>query len=110
MTGDLGDFRILVQGLKTIEVAKKDGHVVVLVGGPAGKSFAPLIPTTMRLDQFGTGLPNAIITDLHYNPTAHTLLAGTFGRGAWTISDDKLTTAKACRSPIQMIPPCRTWW
>jgi len=38
----------------------------------------------MRL---GKALPNAVVMDLHYDATDDLLLAGTLGRGAWTLRD-----------------------
>jgi hypothetical protein len=35
--------------------------------------------------RFGT-FPNVIVTDLHYDATDDTLVAGTYGRGAWTVA------------------------
>src|SRR5262249_53502739 len=36
--------------------------------------------------KLGTGLPNAQVRDLEYNPTLQILAAGTYGRGIWEIS------------------------
>ncbi|WP_410965943.1 hypothetical protein, partial [Salmonella sp. SAL4438] len=51
---------------------------------------------TLQWDQFGANLPNVIVTDLRYVPqttipgtttkTGDLLLAGTLGRGVWSIS------------------------
>jgi hypothetical protein len=51
--------------------------------GVIGGAFLTLDPSTWT--QFGQGLPNVLVTDLHYVPGANVLLAGTLGRGAWTI-------------------------
>ena len=37
-------------------------------------------------NKLGTGLPNALVADLDYNAADDVLLAGTLGRGAWTIT------------------------
>lgn len=37
--------------------------------------------------QLGTGLPNAPVWDLDYDATDDVLVAGTLGRGAWTVAD-----------------------
>jgi hypothetical protein len=34
----------------------------------------------------GTNFPNVIVTDLHYDGVDRLLIAGTYGRGAWTFS------------------------
>ncbi len=39
--------------------------------------------------ELGRGLPNAPVNDLHYYQGSNLLLAGTFGRGAWTASVDR---------------------
>jgi hypothetical protein len=38
-------------------------------------------------NKLGTGLPNALVADLDYNAADDVLLAGTLGRGAWTITN-----------------------
>jgi hypothetical protein len=45
--------------------------------GAAGTSWLPL----------GTGLPKALVLDLHYDYTQSKLLAGSLGRGAWIASN-----------------------
>jgi hypothetical protein len=37
--------------------------------------------------RLGDGLPHALTMDLHYDYTDNVLVAGTLGRGAWTLSD-----------------------
>jgi hypothetical protein len=37
--------------------------------------------------QLGNKLPHAFVLDLHYNANDHLLLAGTLGRGAWTLKN-----------------------
>ena len=37
------------------------------------------------------GLPNTVVRDVQYNATDDKLIVGTFGRGAWTISDASTT-------------------
>lgn len=43
--------------------------------------------------EYGQGLPNAVVKDLEYNAADDVLLAGTYGRGAWTISNASTTVA-----------------
>jgi hypothetical protein len=38
-------------------------------------------------NKLGTGLPNALVADLDYDAVDDVLLAGTLGRGAWTITN-----------------------
>jgi hypothetical protein len=56
----------------------------------------------------GDNLPHALVLDLHYNADDHLLLAGTLGRGAWTLknpfSDDGPTARNSSdRSPALAI-------
>jgi VCBS repeat-containing protein len=79
----------LVTDIRTIEVyspSPAPGDEVLFVGGLGGV-FGTENPTSMTplWQEFGVGLPNALTRDLHYDPTDDVLLAGTFGRGAWTI-------------------------
>ncbi|HFA51202.1 MAG TPA: hypothetical protein ENJ95_19495 [Bacteroidetes bacterium] len=37
--------------------------------------------------QYGEGLPNVVVRDLHYNVKDDVLVAGTWGRGAWTVAN-----------------------
>jgi hypothetical protein len=76
----------------TIEVIGSGSNVAILVGGQDGvyRLIAPSTSST-TWSEFGEGLPNVIVTDLHYAPVntltgkGNVLLAGTFGRGAWII-------------------------
>src|SRR5439155_16310182 len=43
-------------------------------------------PTWRKL---GGNLPNAIVNDIHYDPTDDVLVVGTFGRSAWAMHDFK---------------------
>jgi hypothetical protein len=48
----------------------------------------PQAPAVGSWTQYGTGLPNVLVNDLHYIPGSgfgDVLVAGTLGRGAWTI-------------------------
>jgi hypothetical protein len=48
----------------------------------------------------GTGLPHTLAIDLHYDYTDNVLVAGTLGRGAWTLSNPFSSLA----APIQIGP------
>jgi hypothetical protein len=41
--------------------------------------------------EYGQGLPNTVVRDLQCNATDDVLLAGTFGRGAWTVANASTT-------------------
>ena len=80
--------------------ATSDAHTIELIyasgGGPleiAVGGLGGVFVTTeaddrgwWRLGQTTTGwFPNAIVSDLAYDATADVLVAGTYGRGAWTL-------------------------
>src|SRR5205823_5911097 len=41
--------------------------------------------------EYGQGMPNTVTRDLRYDAVTDTLLAGTFGRGAWTVPNASTT-------------------
>jgi hypothetical protein len=69
--------------LNTIVAVRSGADVVVLVGGRTGVNRA-INPTDRDAiwTEFGSGLANAVVSDLEYSPTRG-LYAATFGRGAW---------------------------
>src|SRR5262249_281749 len=75
------------------------GDGVVLVGGLGGVFRLLDSPSGPYWSQYGTGLPNAVVTDLHYIPINRNqgfgdlLLAGTYGRGAWLVPNASQTLA-----------------
>jgi hypothetical protein len=93
ITGNLGN---LVSKLRTIEVVEPPnipGAKLLLVGGlggvlsSSGVFFTNLVNGAgTNWSPLGSGLPNTQVFSLHYDPTDDVLIAGTFGRGAWTIS------------------------
>jgi hypothetical protein len=77
--------------VQTIELydptpVSQPGDGVLLAGGLGGVFSLRLGSNDPCWHQLGTGLPNVVVSDLHYSPQQDVLLAGTFGRGAWTIS------------------------
>jgi hypothetical protein len=63
------------------------GDPIPLVGG-AGGVFRRLGSTW---SEYGMELPNPLVTDVLYSSTRDQLIAGTLGRGAWTISNASTT-------------------
>jgi len=63
-----------------------DGSEIVLAGGRGGVyRLLPTAPASAPWSEYGANLPNTIVTDIQvYDDT---LLLGTYGRGAWEISD-----------------------
>jgi hypothetical protein len=80
----------LVTDLRTIELytpTTAAGDDVILVGGLGGvfRTLNPQDGANAVWTEFGAGIPNALTKEVHYDATDDLLLAGTFGRGAWTI-------------------------
>ncbi len=76
----------VTSNLQTLELVKTGTTSVLLVGGFGGVFRAVLAATATQLwTEIGQALPNVLAKDLRYNATDDVLLAGTFGRGAWTI-------------------------
>ena len=86
LTRNLGS---LTSQVATIEIFSPDqtiANMVLIAGGfgafqmrgpdAAGASWTPL----------STGIPNALVQDLHYDYTNNVLVAGSLGRGAWTLT------------------------
>jgi len=66
-------------------VAPTDNDLL-LVGTNAGVFVSFSSSGFTIWNKLGTGLPNAVVADLDYNSADDVLLAGTLGRGAWTIT------------------------
>jgi uncharacterized repeat protein (TIGR01451 family) len=60
---------------------------LLLVGTNAGVFGSFSTTGFTSWEKLGTGLPNALVFDLDYDVADDVLLAGTLGRGAWTISN-----------------------
>ncbi len=74
-----------VGNLRTIEFARFEDTAVLLVGGDRGVALS--LPSVAGNWSEVGNLPNAPVTDLRYDSRADYLLAGTLGRGAWSIVD-----------------------
>jgi hypothetical protein len=105
----------VIQLMQTIELVRAGDRVVILVGGtpPAGHGgvvraiiadSTDAKPNVVWTD-FATDLPHASVSDLHYyppvtlrdgTPAGDILLAGSFGRGAWTIPNAAGTIVPDC--------------
>ncbi len=100
LTGNLADLLTLggsKNELTTIELVFDGGanlasaadDTTVLLAGGFGGVFRAINPdaTSAQWAEFGTGMPNARVSDLHYDARDDILLAGTLGRGAFTIAN-----------------------
>jgi len=88
-----GNLQMLVPGnLRTIEFipARVRIGASIVVGADNGvfQAFAPGFHSWRRL---GTGLPGASVRRLHYSAASQLLVAGTLGRGAWSLDVSRLT-------------------
>jgi Ca2+-binding RTX toxin-like protein len=87
LTGNLsGEFT-------TITVVGSGDSAVPLVGGTSGVFRLDPNAVGVVWQEFGLGLANAPVSDLRYDSTDDVLIAGTVGRGAWTISQVSNTIA-----------------
>jgi len=94
LTADLAS---LSSDVRTIEVVRLEAskHTVLIVGGLGGVFQRKLATDRDGEDEnegeddgwhtLGKGLPPAFVRDLHYNSANDILVAGTLGRGAWTL-------------------------
>jgi hypothetical protein len=76
---------------RTIEIystSPSDKEDVLMVGNLGGV-FAMTHPDGpgAHWNRLGDGLPHALTLDLHYDYTDNVLVAGTLGRGAWTLTN-----------------------
>jgi len=87
-----------IQRPTAVEFISSNGVNSLLAGGLVSDRNAPspiaavdsdgngnLLDATWRA--FGRGLPNTIVGQLAYNPTADTLAVGLYGRGVWLLYD-----------------------
>jgi hypothetical protein len=84
-TGNLGN-----SNLQTLEYVDQ-GAVDALVAGGQGGVFRMITNNPGVWSEYGQFMPNAVTYDLEYNAADDILLAGTLGRGAWTVSNASAT-------------------
>ncbi len=83
VTGNL--MSIAGESLQTIEYVS--GTVGALVVGGSLGVFRAMVTSIGTWAEVGGNLPNALVYDLQYDATDDVLVAGTLGRGAWTLSN-----------------------
>jgi Ca2+-binding RTX toxin-like protein/methionine-rich copper-binding protein CopC len=76
------------EALQTIQYIP--GTIGTLVVGSSLGVFRALVTALGTWTEVGSNLPNANVYDLQYNATDDVLVAGTLGRGAWTIPNASL--------------------
>ena len=80
VTGNLPS--ISSQDFRTVEFIPADSGDMVALGTRSGVYSANANASTWSL--FGSGLPDVLVFDLRYVPSAQMLVAGTLGRGVWS--------------------------
>jgi hypothetical protein len=89
MTFNLASLSGLTGLVTTIEVFSPDATLAntVVIGGGFGVFQLPATGTTWtRLTGLNDNLPPALVLDLQYDYSDSVLVAGTLGRGSWTIA------------------------
>ncbi|HXJ74997.1 MAG TPA: hypothetical protein VNM37_19225, partial [Candidatus Dormibacteraeota bacterium] len=93
MTGDLPQIPINAAVLDPRQFGQPDD--ILFIGTGAGvyatKNFQPT-QTFFNWTKYGTGLPNANITDLQLSKNLNILAAATYGRGVWEILENSVPT------------------
>ncbi len=91
ITGNLSN---LTSNFEAISIVNRDGQLVLVVGAgngvyrtfvPDASVFANLSAPAPVWTRFGTHMPNVQVTDLQYDSEDDVLIAGTLGRGAWSM-------------------------
>ncbi len=89
-----GNALLAGKSLRSLEMLRIGGTPVLLVGAGDGV-YRRISPTqgsnALSWSKFGIGLPHAPVQDMFYDPTDGLLVAGTLGRGVWSLSDADLT-------------------
>jgi hypothetical protein len=88
--------QVIVPGISPVPLARTvelfrpaiNGRTVLLVGGLGGV-FEMCEPGAAGAvwNRLGSNLPHGLVLDLRYNYKANVLIAGVFGRGAWTLTN-----------------------
>ncbi len=82
ITGNL--MKLKPGALRSIALSMRVLGGEVVVGSDTGV-FSALGPTFKNWSRLGTGLPTIPVLELEYDKSDNLLLAGTLGRGAWTL-------------------------
>ena len=83
ITGNLvGAFTGSIQSIEFVSNAGTNGVVV----GTDQQVYLSLTSSLGTWTQLGTGLPNAQVDRLSFDPVNNVLVVGTLGRGAWTLA------------------------
>jgi hypothetical protein len=99
--GSIGD---LTTGMQELAFYRSGSTEVLLVSSQDGvyRTINPGASAVWR--KFGRGLPHAVVTDLHYYAGADLLVAGTYGRGVWTVPNASASLATPGTLTINLDP------
>jgi hypothetical protein len=83
------DLAMKLTDIRTLEFISSDalGFDILLAGGLQGVFYTLTNDFSHWFELGGLSLPNAPVWDLHYEPVDDVLVAGTLGRGAFTLAD-----------------------
>jgi hypothetical protein len=84
VTGNLGT--VSSQDFRTIEFIPNASGDGVALGTRSGVYYAPVASTTWGL--LGSSLPDVLVFDMRYIASSGLLIAGTLGRGVWSLQLD----------------------
>ena len=76
------------------------GLGALVVGGKLRRFETALNSPGDQWTRFGSGLPNAVVDELDYNATDDILVAGTFGRGVYSVDNASIVVEEVWRSNI----------
>jgi hypothetical protein len=88
ITTNLTQLTPFVATIELVSTGQSPQNEMLVAGGTNGV-FAMNLNSSggNPWQQLGNNLPHAFVLDLHYNTNDHLLLAGTLGRGAWTLKN-----------------------
>lgn len=81
--------------LRSVTFANTPNGKAVVVGANRGVYVAPASEGYAKWSQIGKRLPNAPVFDVRYDSVNDQLVAGTLGRGIWTLNDIGLAVLMA---------------
>ncbi len=83
-----GNLESLSRAFRTLELVITGSGPLLLVGGQGGVFLTSDVNAVgPKWEEIGTGLPNAVVNDLHFDAQANLLYVGTDGRGVWQITN-----------------------
>jgi hypothetical protein len=89
LTANLGDLSSDTGAMEIFNPGGTKDRSILIVGGLGGafQLKAPLTTTKPKWKKLSSKLPRVLVADLHYDYTNNVLVAGTLGRGAWTLTE-----------------------